>query len=367
VDLPLNGRSPFRLVQLTPGILSVPSTNGQFSDIPVNTTDDSIISINGGRAKTNGIFIDGVPASAGFGTELMTYIPTVDATQEFKVQSSNLPAQFGRLSGGVINVMTRSGTNQLHGTLFEFFRNTSLDANELFNKTAGQPVPVFHMNQFGYALGGPLYVPKVYHGKDKTFFFSDYQATKWVQNSTFLTTVPTAAQRAGDFSQTRTGSGALIPIFDPFSTRSDPTTPTAFVRDPFPGNRIPSSMISPVAAKMMSYFPSPNILGTAFTAANNFISSAPRRIDQANFDIRIDHNASDRERLFGRFGGLRSTLGQPDYFYNVATRCFEFAHHLRQPDERRFRPDGSESLQSEGRALGLGTGCAPCLAVQRPL
>ena len=249
----------------------------------------------------------------------MTYIPTVDATQEFKVQSSNLPAQFGRLSGGVINVTTRSGTNRLHGTLFEFLRNTHLDANELFNKTAGQPVPVFHMNQFGYALGGPVYIPKVYNGKDKTFFFSDYQATKWVQNSTFLTTVPTAAQRIGDFSQTRTASGALIPVYNPFSTRLNPASAGTFLRDSFPGNVVPSSMISPIAARMIAYYPDANTAGTAFTSANNFISGAPRTIDQANFDIRIDHNISDRERLFGRFGGLRSTLGQPDYFYNVAT------------------------------------------------
>lgn len=263
---------------MTPGILSVPSTNGQFSDIPVNTAADSIISINGGRAKTNGIYIDGVPITAGFGDEFMTYIPTVDATQEFKVQSSNLPAQFGRLSGGVINVMTRSGTNQLHGALFEFFRNTHLDANELFNKTAGQPVPVFHMNQFGYALGGPVYLPKIYKGKNKTFFFSDYQATKWVQNSTFLTTVPTVAQRVGDFSQTLTSGGSLIPIYNPLSTRLNPAAPTTFLRDPFPGNVIPSSSISPIAAKMMNYFPTPDTAGTAFTAANNFISNAPRTI-----------------------------------------------------------------------------------------
>ena len=285
----------------------------------MNTADDSIISINGGRAKTNGILIDGVPASAGFGDELMTYIPTVDATQEFKVQSSNLPAQFGRLSGGVINVTTRSGTNQFHGTLFEFFRNTSLNANELFNKTAGQAVPAFHMNQFGFALGGPVSIPKIYRGKDRTFFFTDYQATKWIQNSTFLTTIPTTAQRSGDFTQTRTAAGALVPIYNPFTTRVNPAAPSTFIRDPFTGNVIPASLINPIAAKMLTYVPTANTAGVANTVANNFISGAPRTIDQGNFDFRLDHYVSERERLFGRFGGLRSTLGQPDYFGNVAT------------------------------------------------
>jgi len=315
LDLPLNGRSTFRLVQLTPGVTGVPSTNGQFSDIPVNTMDDSIISINGGRAKTNPILIDGVPSTTGFANE-MTYIPSVDATQEFKVESSNLPAEFGRLGGGVINVTTRSGTNQLHGSLFEFLRNTALDANEFFNKTAGLTVPKFNMNQFGFALGGPVVVPKIYHGKDKTFFFTDYQGTRWVQGSTFLTTVPTSAQRAGNFSQTRTATGALIPIYDPFSTTLVNGT---YTRTQFPGNIIPASAINPVGAKLNSYFPLPNTTGNAVTGANNFISDAPRRIDQASIDGRVDQNISDREHLFGRFGTLQSTLGQPDYFGTVAT------------------------------------------------
>ena len=149
----------------------------------MNTMDDSIISINGGRAKTNPILINGVPSTTGFANE-MTYIPSVDATQEFKVEAV-IYRQSSKAGGGVINVTTRSGTNRLHGSLFEFLRNTNLDANELFNKSAGLQVPKFNMNQFGFALGGPVVVPKIYHGKDKTFFFTDYQGTRWVQGSTF--------------------------------------------------------------------------------------------------------------------------------------------------------------------------------------
>ena len=318
VDLPLNGRSTFRLVQLTPGITGTPSSNGQFNDIPVNTTDDSIISINGGRAKTNPILIDGVPSTSGFVNQ-MTYIPSVDATLEFKVESSNLRAEYGRTGGGIINVTTRSGTNQLHGSLFEFDRNTVFDANEFFNKGASQPRPAFHMNQYGFALGGPVLIPKIYNGKNKTFFFTDFQGTRWLQGSTYLTTVPTDAQRAGDFSQTRNQAGALIPIYNPFSTQPDPNHAGSYLRVPFAGNVIPSSMINPISARLDSYFPHANTTGNPITGTNNYISGAPRSIDQANFDIRVDQNISDTEHLFGRFGTLRSTLGQPDYFGNIAT------------------------------------------------
>lgn len=169
VNIPLNGRSPFRLVQLTPGVLTVPSANGQFGDLPVNTMDDSIISINGGRAKTNEVLIDGIPSTTGFVNEITT-IPNVDATQEFKVQSNNLSAEFGRFSGGVINVSTRSGTNELHGSLYEFLRNSAVDATEFFNKRAGSSAPPFRMNQYGFAVGGPVLLPKVYNGKNRTFF-----------------------------------------------------------------------------------------------------------------------------------------------------------------------------------------------------
>src|SRR5574340_349145 len=174
VNIPLNGRSPFRLVQLTPGVLGVPSTNGQFGDLPVNTMDDSIISINGGRAKTNEVLIDGIPSTTGFVNQ-MTTIPNVDATQEFKVQSSNLSAEFGRFTGGVINVSTRPGTNQLHGSVYEFMRNSAMDANEFFNKRSGNRVPAFRMNQYGFAAGGPVYIPKLIDGRNRTFFFTDFQ------------------------------------------------------------------------------------------------------------------------------------------------------------------------------------------------
>jgi hypothetical protein len=318
LNIPLNGRSSVRLVQLTPTVLSVPSTNGQFGDVPVNTMDDSIISINGGRAKTNEVLIDGIPSTTGFVNEITT-IPNVDATREFKVQSNNLSAEFGRFTGGVINVSTRSGTNALHGSIYEFLRNTSMDANEYFNGLAGNPTPSFHMNQYGFAVGGPVTLPKIYNGRNRTFFFADFQGTRWVQGQVFFGSIPSQRQRTGDFSQTLNAKGQLISIYDPFSSAADPSNAGHYVRTAFPGNIIPTSRIDPVAAKLINYYPSANVPGTAFTQANNFISNASRTIDQANQSQRVDHNFNENNRLFGRFSFNRSTLGQPDTFNNPAT------------------------------------------------
>lgn len=318
VNIPLNGRSPFRLVQLTTNIMTAPSANGQFGDIPVNTMDDSIISINGGRAKTNEVLIDGIPSTTGVANQ-MTTIPSVDSTQEFKVQSNNLSAEWGRFGGGVINVSTRAGTNALHGSVFEFLRNDALDANEFFNKRAGRETPPFRMNQFGFALGGPVTLPKLYSGKDRTFFFADYQGTKWVRGDTFLTSVPTDLQRRGDYTQTLNQRGQRMIVYDPFSSRANPAAPGSFIRDAFPGNVLPAARIDPIGRKLVEYYPLPNTAGDPFTQTNNFAANAPRRIDQANVGARIDHNLTNSYRMFGRFSINRSTLAQPDNFGNVAT------------------------------------------------
>src|SRR5215471_15762152 len=224
-NIPLNGRSPFRLVQLTPGLLTEPGANGQFGDVPVNTNWDTNFSINGSHQMSNEILIDGVPSTTGqFNT--ITTIPSIEATQEFKVQSNNLSAEWGRFNGGVVNVSTRSGSNELHGAAYEYMRNNIFDANEFFNKTAGRSIPPFRMNQFGGAVGGPV-------RKNRTFFFADYQGTRWRRGATFRTSVPTPEQRAGDFTQTFNQTGQLVVIYDPLTGTS--------VRTPFAGNKIPAN------------------------------------------------------------------------------------------------------------------------------
>ena len=291
-NIPLNGRSPFRLVQLTPGVLSTPAANGQFGDLAVNTTWDSNFSINGGRFQSNEVQIDGVPSTAGFFNQITT-IPTVEATQEFKVQSNGLSAEWGRSGGGVVNVSTRGGTNEFHGALFEFLRNSKFDANEFFNKRSGRPIPPFRMNQFGGSVGGPV-------RPNKTFFFADYQGSRWRRGDVFFATLPTALERAGDFSRTLNNRGEMVAVYDPLTTKADPARAGQYIRTPFAGNVIPANRIEPISRKLIEYFPQPNTAGDQFTGFNNFVSNASRKVDQNQFSGRLDHNFSERHRIFGR-------------------------------------------------------------------
>ncbi len=318
-DLPLNGRSSFRLVQLTPGVVFNAAAYGQFGDVPVNTTFDATLQINGGRMSSNEYLIDGVPSSAGYFSQ-MTVIPDVDDTQEFRVQGNDLPATYGRFGGGVVNVITKSGTNDLHGTLFEFLRNRSLNASDFFSNQAGKTKPRFEMNQFGGALGGPVIIPHIYDGKGKTFFFGDFQATRRVQGEPTSLTVPTALQREGNFSQTYNSSGQLVVIYDPFSTAVNPSNPSQYIRQAFPNNIIsPTEALNPVAQNLMTWYPLPNTAGSPYTAANNFVVD-PRLIVRPNVgSFRIDQNVTNRYRLFGRYSTSDAPLTQPNSFGNEAT------------------------------------------------
>lgn len=316
--LPLNGRSSFRLIQLTPGVTFNQSAYGQFGDVPVNTTWDTNFSINGGQSQSNEILIDGVPSTAGYFDQVTT-IPSVDDTQEFKVESNNLSAEYGRYTGGVINVTTKSGTNELHGTAFEFLRNSALDANDYFSNRAGKSIPELQMNQFGGVLGGPVWIPHLYNGKNKTFFFVSYQGTRRIQGATFLGTVPTAAERQGDFSGDLNASGQPITIYNPFSTTQSTTNSSQYSRTAFQGNKIPQSLIDPVAEKILSYYPMPNTAGNQYTNANNYVSHAPLTVGQNLGSVRIDQNVNSHYHVFGRFGWLLTNLTQPNTFGNVAT------------------------------------------------
>jgi len=305
-NLPLNGRSTFRLIALTPGVTFSQSAYGQFGDVAVNTTWDTNFTINGGRAQSNEILIDGVPSSAGFFNQITT-LPTVDDTQEFKVESNNLSAEYGRYAGGAINVTTKGGTNQYHGAAYEFLRNSFFDANDWFNKRAGNPRAAFRMNQFGGTVGGPLTIPHLYRGKDRTFFFFSYQGTRRTKGATFIGTVPTAAQRNGDFS------GISATIYNPYTTNA-----TTKARTAFSGNVIPASLLDPVAVKMAAYYPLPNT-GPVGATTNNFLSNEPVRLSQDVYSLRIDQNVTQKYRVGGRYAYSTTPLTQPDYFHNVAT------------------------------------------------
>src|SRR6185369_10949893 len=186
------------------------------------------------------------------GTNVMSYYgevnipPAVDAVEEFKVQSGSMSAEFGFTAGGVINLVTRSGTNQFHGTLYEFLRNDKFDARNTF-ATAKNPL---RYNQYGGSLGGRVI-------RDKTFFFVNYEEYKLRQGSPLIASTPPLEQRKGDFSKLLDNKGVLIPIYDPSTTRANPNG-SGFIRDPFPGNVIPTNRLDPVGQKVLNFYPAPN-------------------------------------------------------------------------------------------------------------
>ena len=194
--------------------------------LPGNNIPLSNLSINGGPTMGNEILLDGIPDTSPQFNQFAV-IPSIDAVQEFKVQTNNMSAEFGRTSGGVVNVSMRSGTNLLHGSLYEFLRNSVLDSNRWFNNATGQSKPPFRFNQFGGTVGGPI-------KKDKSFFFFNYEGLRRRTGRTFLFSVPTLDQRRGDFSTTRAATGQTIQVFDPETTRT--VAGGAYQRDPFPGN-----------------------------------------------------------------------------------------------------------------------------------
>ncbi|MBI3680103.1 MAG: TonB-dependent receptor [Acidobacteria bacterium] len=292
IDLPLNTRNVYSLIFLTPGVA------GSIG----NNYNSMSYSVNGARATMMDTIIDGVTASFPTvnGFTGISVFPSVDAIAEFKVQGSNYSAEFGRSLGSVLNVVFKSGANTLHGSAYEFLRNSVLDANNFFDNRRGAALASFQRSQFGGTLNGPI-------RKDKTFYMLSYEGLRERSFSNRTFTVPTRLQRQGDFSRTLANNGRLIQIFDPFTTRA---SGSAFIRDPLPGNAVPASRFDSVAVNTMKYYPLSNTPGDPGTETNNYSQSGSRGIDIDQFDVRIDHNITDRQKFFARYSH-RKTLDAP--------------------------------------------------------
>jgi hypothetical protein len=288
LDLPLAGRNPLRLAFLSPGITTTVTPG------PSSVTDisgSSYFSTAGSNTRQNEFYIDGVPNTI---QDRVLYIPTPDAVAEFNVQTNPLDAEFGHGGGAYINLTTRSGTNAIHGTLFEFLRNDKLNANSFFNNRAGAGKAPFRYNQFGGTVGGPI-------AKDKTFWFFMYEAVRNANGRSQLLTTPTELQRAGDFSQTLAAANAPVNVFDPFTTRANPAATGQLIRDPLPGNRIPAARIDPVARNIATLFPRPNLPGVGVTGLQNFLFISSGSVPTDAWATRVDHAIGTRHRLNGRF------------------------------------------------------------------
>lgn len=278
VELPLLGRDPYYLVSLAPGVL------------PVSGQDGGVwAQVTGGRTLTSSVLLDGAE-SRDTTTQNIAYTPPLEAVQEFKVITSNSTSQYGRSGGGVITATTRCGTNELRGSAYEFFRNDKLNANGWQANRLGLTRSAYHRNEFGFSVGGPV-------KRNRTFFFGNLEFIPQRTPSLLATTVPTEAEKEGDFSQTTMLGGRLIKVYDPATTRSNPSVPGQYVRDQFPGNRIPRQRIDPVIAKVITYYPTPN----RSTLTQNFVLNRTTRDDTWRVFLRGDHYLG-KHRIFASFG-----------------------------------------------------------------
>jgi hypothetical protein len=277
LGLPLPNRNVLNTLTLVGGVSSGGAATG---------INPSQLSINGSRTLNSEFSVDGVSVVSG-STGGVQRLPSAEVVREMKVLTSGYTAEYGRTSGGFVNAIMDSGTNDFHGTLYEYFRNEKLNANNFFNNLRGVERPADRYNQFGGKIAGPVLIPRLYNGRDKTFFLFHYEGLRRQQPFNNLATVPDAAFRSGDFS------ASPILVYDPLT------------RAPFPGNRIPANRIDPAAARIVGLLPQPNQPGTRDVAngrsINNYLNNGSTSVVDDQYTIRGDHAVGTAARIFARY------------------------------------------------------------------
>ena len=341
-DLPNIDRSITDFAYLTPGVVSV--NNGRHSG------GQNFVA-NGGRNATSDVLLDGITLTnyeQNSGTLELAYAPSIDAVQEFKVQTSNFSAEFGFSGSTIVNMVTRSGTNAFHGSLYEFLRNQKLDANDFFANASGTPLPGLRRNNFGGTVGGPI-------KRNKTFFFFDYEGTRAVSQGKQNAGVPSAAERIGNFGELCGYQGGSFDaagrcsvdagqLWDPYSGQYDSDLGGAVRSTYIPFNNLatftsagnprlngtgyqalphPGNLIDPVASKMMQFFPLPNVgVGTAnYDYTNNWFGSGPNKSSNDQWDLKIDHRFSDKSLLTGKYSQATNFSHGWNCFGNIGDAC----------------------------------------------
>jgi len=320
-NIPLDVRNPFQETNFTPGVVQSNSLTAGTNMSSQSTTNTFYI--EGTKAGESEILIDGAANTVFYDTHAAGAIPNLDSVQEFKVYTAAYAPEFGHSGGGVQSYSIRSGTNTLHGGAWEYFRNDAIDANGWNANHAKQPKASFGRNQFGGMIGGPVRIPKLYNGQEKTFFFGSYEELLdnfpglTLGGTGFTSTVPTALEKSGDFSQTFNPNGSLNTIYDPSTTISEPanssyvcpdgkaypTTKAGYYRCPayYNGkyNVLNPGSLNPVAQALLALYPSPNQAGVGGSDENNYFSTATTADKDYSYDIRIDHRFTDRQSIFG--------------------------------------------------------------------
>ena len=327
VELPLNGRNFSQLLLLTPGVS--PISTGQYSNVGGGFGGNAGIpgssfaqpSVGGQWNRGNLYLMDGLNFTNWF-TGTYTVLPVLDGIQEFKVQSHNDSAEYGGALGGIINVATRSGTNTLHGSAWEFARNDIFDARNPFADANRSSPAAFRQNEFGVSVGGPIVIPKVYHGKNKTWFFFTYEGWRYRKPAQSFARFPTPEEIGGDFS----GDYSTQVLFDPATTRPDPNHAGAFLRDPFvcdaagnpaaqgtagatPCNKIPTGRINQMTVGFVkALYDAPNLTGVP---GFNYVNNGGLRNDDNTYVGRVDQRISDSDTAWFRFSRMYMVSSTP--------------------------------------------------------
>ncbi len=330
-ELPEYDRNPLAFALLVPNVNGTTEQEGEWNDFR----------INGGRTSEAEYYVDGIPVTTGYAHNVPPGVPGMEAVEEFKVITNGMSAEYGRLSGGAVTLVTRSGTNDLHGSAYEFFQNQVLNANDWNSNRYGEPKGAFHNNIYGFAVGGPVWLPKVYNGRNKTFFFLNFEGTSFSAGSNAVTAgLPTDNERNGDFSQTlnQPGTGYVV-VSDPLT---GVVTPNGVVRTPFPNDQIPGDRMDGLAKKVLALLPEPNHAPLPNTThggdwigsqgSTNTLSLWTGRLDEnwnskntTHFSWVESDSSNSQTRLFnlmpvnfGTTGGKTITL-EHDYTLNPTT------------------------------------------------
>ncbi len=308
-DIPLNGGTPLMVQQFAIGVIA---TGTPTLVHPFDLGGPSAFSIAGTPSQTSEILVDGVPDATWDGRA--AYNPPRDAVMEVRVKAFDADSSFGHTGGGTVNQVLKSGTNGLHGSAWEYNQPSNMVANDFFRNRSGQGLQITHFNQFGVTAGGPVLLPR-FNGRNRLFWFFAYEGLKDGQPAPALLTVPTDAERQGNFSSLL-AAGSQYQLYDPFSAVQNGTTIT---RSPIPGNILPAGYLNPIAQAYMKFYPEPNVtVGVSPTGVNNYSTNATT-IDNYNNEFgRLDWNMSDRSRLFFDVRNAAETQIKNNYFGNPA-------------------------------------------------
>jgi hypothetical protein len=311
-DLPSNGRSPLGLAKTEYGV--VPKAKNSVSQTrPFDNSATSDFSIGGGNSQSNEYLLNGVPNEQD-SSRVPGFSPQLDAVDQVRVDVFESDASYGDTSGGTVNLTTKAGTNRYHGTLSEFNEFSAINAPARWFIPVGTVTPATRQNQYGLTFGGPIRIPHVFNGRDKLFFFYSYERFKDTVPNAVLSTVPTVAERQGDFSALLALGGAYQ-IYDP---ATGAVSGKNILRQPFSGNVIPQARLNPVALAYLKFYPLPNVTGSS-DGENNFFSNNPTSDDYNSHSGRLDYSLNDNNKIFFESHRSEYKRTQSNIFKNIST------------------------------------------------